>query len=74
MTQEHDDAVIGLSARTGLSRRDLEAFIDAWERAGRPGTLIEFLGFVPEQRMSDTIDVSTDDTVDVAAAEHRQRA
>jgi hypothetical protein len=39
-----------LSARTGLSARDLEAFVSAWERAGRPGTLEEFLGFVPEQR------------------------
>jgi hypothetical protein len=39
-----------LSARTGLSVRDLEAFVSAWERAGRPGTLEDFLGFVPEQR------------------------
>jgi hypothetical protein len=39
-----------LSARTGLSVRDLQAFVSAWERAGQPGTLEEFLGFVPEQR------------------------
>jgi hypothetical protein len=42
----------GLSARTGLSLRDVEAFVAAWERAGRPGTLEDFLGFVPEQRSS----------------------
>jgi muconolactone delta-isomerase len=43
-------AVERIQARTGLSERDLEAFVAAWERAGRPGTLEEFLGFVPEQR------------------------
>ncbi len=47
--QEHLE---GLSARTGLSLRDVEAFVAAWERAGRPGTLEDFLGFVPEQRAS----------------------
>jgi hypothetical protein len=47
--QEHLE---GLSARTGLSLRDVEAFVAAWERAGRPGTLEDFLGFVPEQRSS----------------------
>jgi hypothetical protein len=48
-TQQHLE---GLSARTGLSLRDVEAFVAAWERAGRPGTLEDFLGFVPEQRSS----------------------
>jgi hypothetical protein len=46
-TREHLE---GLSARTGLSLRDVEAFVAAWERAGKPGTLEDFLGFVPEQR------------------------
>lgn len=45
-----EEQLVVLSARTGLSLRDLEAFVAAWERAGRPGTLADFLGFVPEQR------------------------
>jgi hypothetical protein len=51
--QEHLE---GLSARTGLSLRDVEAFVAAWERAGRPGTLEDFLGFVPEQRSASESD------------------
>jgi hypothetical protein len=52
MSDELDPAadLPALSSRTGLSVRDLEAFISAWQRAGRPGTLEQFLGFVPEQR------------------------
>ena len=52
MTLESDPArdLPALAARTGLSVRDLEAFVSAWQRAGRPGTLEDFLGFVPEQR------------------------
>lgn len=51
MPQDHTaEAVERIQARTGLSERDLEAFVAAWERAGRPGTLEAFLGFVPEQR------------------------
>jgi hypothetical protein len=51
MTEHTSPEVLeGLAARTGLSRRDVEAFVESWERAGRPGTLEEFLGFVPDQR------------------------
>jgi hypothetical protein len=53
MTHEYEAADLpALSSRTGLSVRDLEAFVSAWQRAGRPGTLEDFLGFVPEQRAS----------------------
>jgi hypothetical protein len=50
------ERLAGLSARTGLSLRDVEAFVAAWERAGRPGTLEDFLGFVPEQRAASSTD------------------
>jgi hypothetical protein len=48
-----DDDITALSRQLGVSRRDLEAFVEAWNRAGRREPLVDFLGVIPEQRSAD---------------------
>jgi hypothetical protein len=47
-----DDELTQLSKQLGVSRRDLEAFVEAWTRSGRRQSLVDFLGVIPEQRTS----------------------
>jgi hypothetical protein len=47
-----DEELTLLSKQLGVSRRDLEAFVEAWNRSGRHQSLVDFLGVIPEQRTS----------------------
>lgn len=47
----NDDDLALLSEQLGVSRRDLEAFVEAWNRAGRREPLVDFLGVIPAQRL-----------------------
>jgi len=55
-----DEELTVLSRRLGVSRRDLEAFVEAWTRSGRRQSLLDFLGVIPVQRASQD-DLATDD-------------
>lgn len=57
-----DDELSALSAQLGMSRRDLEAFVEAWNRSGRRESLVDFLGVIPEQRASGENLTSADDS------------
>lgn len=47
-----DEELTVLSKQLGVSRRDLEAFVEAWTRSGRHQSLVDFLGVIPQQRTS----------------------
>lgn len=55
-----DEELTVLSKQVGVSRRDLEAFVEAWTRSGRRQSLLDFLGVIPVQRASQD-DLATDD-------------
>ena len=38
------DCALALAQQLGMSRGDLEAFVEAWSRAGKREPLTEFLG------------------------------
>jgi hypothetical protein len=52
MAAPTEDDLASVARALGISRRDLDAFVEAWDRAGRPEPLDAFLG-VPQQRQPD---------------------